>query len=98
MEAFFIAILIRTRDCDGYQCLCFAPLQCRQMQEISKLVSVATLRDYVLIDQDAIAVEHRWLKGDFWRAEHARSLTDTVRLNEEQWAVPLREIYNGVTL
>jgi len=58
---------------------------------------IPSLREYVLIDQDAVHVE-RFVRGrgGTWRGTTWRRLAATVRLASIHVALPLSEIYRGV--
>jgi Uma2 family endonuclease len=61
--------------------------------------TIESLRDYILVSQDSFHVEQytkqadaRWLLADF------RSLEDVLQLDSVQCSLPLREIYDRVSL
>jgi len=39
-------------------------------QKFEMYKTIATFRDYLLIDQDVVDVEHRWRDGETWRSAH----------------------------
>jgi len=55
--------------------------------------SIATLRDYLLVEQDTVDVQHHSLRGDLWVPERWMGLDESVRLHGLDVALPLREIY-----
>ena len=42
--------------------------------------AIPTLRDYLLVDQYAVEVEHRWLDGAVWRSDRHSHREDRVKL------------------
>lgn len=59
--------------------------------------SISTFRDYLLIDQDAIDVEHRWREGDIWRAAHYVQ-GETFTLTTIPLTIPVDALYEDVTI
>jgi Uma2 family endonuclease len=55
-----------------------------------------TLRDYLLVDQYAIDVEHRFLEGDRWRSNRYTSREDVVQLQGVDIALRVETIYERV--
>jgi len=60
--------------------------------------SISTLRDYLLIDQYAIDVEHRWRDSDEWRSARYTKLEDAFTLTGLPITVSLSEIYVDIEL
>ena len=60
--------------------------------------AIPTLRDYVLVDQYSIDVEHRWLVDGEWRSERRASREDTFRLSGVAVDIPLSGVYDRVEL
>ena len=59
--------------------------------------SIATLRDYVLIDDRAIAIDHfTKSSAGAWRHRSVRSLDDRISVTSIQVHLPLDEVYRGV--
>jgi Uma2 family endonuclease len=59
--------------------------------------SITTLRDYVLIDDRAIAIDHFTKSAaGAWRQRSLRSLDDRMSLASIQVSVRLDEVYRGV--
>ncbi len=59
---------------------------------------LASLREYVLIAQDKVLVEHFTRQGDEWLFTAFRSLDDTLRLPSIDCEIPIREIYAKLKL
>jgi Uma2 family endonuclease len=59
--------------------------------------SLATFRDYILIDQYAIAVEHRWRKRDRWQAAHWKK-GEAFRLTGLPLTIEVDALYRAVTI
>jgi Uma2 family endonuclease len=57
-----------------------------------------TLRDYLLVDQYAITVEHRFLDAGEWRSRTYRSREDAVALTGVPVTVSLAAVYELVEL
>ena len=60
--------------------------------------SIPTLRDYLLIEQNTIDVEHRWRDGDQWSSERKTSLEDVIRLNSIEVDLRIADLYARVQL
>lgn len=60
--------------------------------------SIPTFRDYLLIDQYTIDVEHRWRDGDTWKAQRYTSLDDEIPLTGVSLTLRVRDLYDGVSL
>ena len=59
--------------------------------------SIATLRDYLLIDQNTVDVEHRWRNGDAWRSAHyGKGASFT--LTGIPLTIPVDALYEDVTI
>jgi len=58
--------------------------------------SIETLRDYVLIEQSGVEVEHRAKTADGWVSETMDSLDQTVRLTGVDVEMPLKLIYERI--
>ena len=59
--------------------------------------SIPTLRDYLLIDQDIIDIEHRWRDGDAWRSAHYGK-GKTFTLTGVPLTIPVDALYEDVTI
>ncbi len=55
-----------------------------------------SLREYVLIEQDVLLVEHYTLQGELWTLRDYRERRDILRLESIGCEVPLREIYDRI--
>src|SRR5258708_30759273 len=60
--------------------------------------SIPTFRDYLLIEQSAVDVEHRWRVGDQWSSERKTSLEDVTRLNSIEVDLKVADLYARVQL
>ncbi|HEX6099516.1 MAG TPA: Uma2 family endonuclease [Thermoanaerobaculia bacterium] len=60
--------------------------------------AIPTLRDYLLVDQYAVAVEHRFLEGREWRSRIWRSREDEIALTGVPVTVSVTELYELVEL
>lgn len=69
-----------------------------QGQKFDLYRSIPTLRDYLLVDQYAVGVEHRFPAGDEWRSEKHLHRTDQIRLKGVPVTVPLATIYESIEL
>jgi Uma2 family endonuclease len=59
--------------------------------------SMPALRHYLLIEQSAVHVEHRWYAADGeWPTAVLRSLKDTLRLDALGIELPLQKVYERV--
>jgi Uncharacterized protein conserved in cyanobacteria len=58
--------------------------------------SIPTLRDYLLIDQYAVELEHRWLDGDAWRTDRHTRREDTVKLTGVPVTLAVDSLYDLV--
>jgi Uma2 family endonuclease len=58
--------------------------------------SIPTFRDYLLIEQSAVEVEHRWRAGDQWSSERKTSLQDVVRLDSIEMNLKVADLYAWV--
>ncbi|MEK6373975.1 MAG: Uma2 family endonuclease [Acidobacteriota bacterium] len=58
--------------------------------------TIPTLRDYLLVDQYAIDVEHRFLDGARWEAKRYTNRADVVRPTGINAALPVDAIYDLV--
>jgi len=58
--------------------------------------SIPTFRDYLLIEQSAVDVEHRWRAGDEWLSERKTSPEDIIRLNSIEVDVRIGDLYARV--
>lgn len=60
--------------------------------------SIPSLSDYLLIDQDAIDVEHRWRDGDQWRSARYTNAGDSIALTGVSVTLRLSDLYAGIDL
>jgi len=60
--------------------------------------SIPTFREYLLIEQHVVDVEHRWRDGEEWSSKRATSLQDVIRLNSIGVELHVAELYARVTL
>jgi Uma2 family endonuclease len=60
--------------------------------------SIPTFRDYLLIEQSAVDVEHWWRSGDQWLSERMTSLQDVLRLNSIDVELEVADLYARVRL
>lgn len=58
--------------------------------------TIPTLRDYVLVDQYAISVEHRFLDGGKWESKRYTSRDDVIHLKGVDIALDVNGIYDLV--
>ncbi|MGZ5444959.1 MAG: Uma2 family endonuclease [Thermoanaerobaculia bacterium] len=66
-------------------------------QKFELYQSIPTFRDYVLIEQSHVAVEHRYLSDGKWLSRTAESLDDRLRLTGVDLELPLALVYERVT-
>jgi Uma2 family endonuclease len=60
--------------------------------------SIPTFRDYLLIDQSTIDVEHRWREGDTWQSKRYTSLDGEIPLTGVPSTLRVRDLYESVSL
>lgn len=60
--------------------------------------SIPTFRDYLLIEQNAVDVEHRRLAGDQWLSDRKTSLEDVIRLDSIDVDLQIADLYARVQL
>jgi len=60
--------------------------------------SIPTFRDYLLIEQGAIDVEHRRREGDRWLSERKTSLEDVIRLGSIEVDLRIADLYARVEM
>ena len=60
--------------------------------------AIPSLRDYLLVDQYAIEVEHRFLDGREWHSQSYSSREETVTLTGVPVSVSLTDVYALVEL
>jgi Uma2 family endonuclease len=58
--------------------------------------SIPTFRDYLLIEQNAVEVEHRWRDGDQWSSDRRTSLDDVIRLGSIDVELRVADLYARV--
>jgi Uma2 family endonuclease len=58
--------------------------------------SIPTFRDYLLIEQRTVEVEHRWRAGDEWLSERKTSQEDIIRLKSIEVDVKIGDLYARV--
>jgi Uma2 family endonuclease len=56
--------------------------------------AIDSLREYLLVAQDGVAVEHFVREGDFWHSTLLTDLDATVELRSVGCTPPMREIYS----
>ena len=59
--------------------------------------SLQTLRDYLLIDQYVIDVEHRWREGETWKSAHYKA-GESVTLTGIPLTIAVDALYEDVTI
>ena len=60
---------------------------------------IATLKEYVLIDSEAIHAEvYRINTYKHWVLQEYKSLDDALEIRQVKWSMPLKEIYEGTRL
>jgi len=57
--------------------------------------SIPSLRDYLLIDQEGIHVEHRWRDGEEWHSATFTSNDDVIRLTGVPFALHVNDLFTG---
>lgn len=58
--------------------------------------SIPTFRDYLLIEQNAVEVEHRWRTGEHWSSHRKTSLDDVLRLDSIGVDLTIADLYARV--
>jgi Uma2 family endonuclease len=58
--------------------------------------SIPTFRDYLLVEQNAVDVEHRWRTGDEWSSDRKTSLEDVIRLESIDVELRIADLYARV--
>ncbi len=58
--------------------------------------SIPTFREYLLLEQNVVGVEHRWRSGDQWSTSRKTSLDDVIRLHAVDVDMNLADLYTGV--
>ena len=59
--------------------------------------TIPTLRDFLLIDQYRIDIEHRWREGDLWQSKHYKS-GESFALTGVALTVAVDALYEDVTI
>jgi Uma2 family endonuclease len=59
--------------------------------------SIPSFRDYLLVEQATVGVEHRWRASDEWLSESKTSLDDVVRLDSIGVTLKVLDLYARVT-
>lgn len=67
-------------------------------EKFSQYRRLPSLREYVLIAQDRVLVEHYRRRGDLWVIGDLRSLAEVLHLESIDCQIPLSEIYYQVEL
>ncbi len=67
-------------------------------EKFSQYRRLASLREYVLIAQDRVLVEHYRRRGDLWVIGDLRSLAEVLHLESIDCQIPLSEIYYQVEM
>ncbi len=57
---------------------------------------IATLKEYILVSQDKVHVEHHRIQGTQWRLEEYQALQDTLTLSSIGCKLPLSDVYRRV--
>lgn len=57
--------------------------------------AIASMRDYILIDQYSTHVEHRWRDGDEWHSVTFTSEDDVIRLTGVPLTLHVRDLFTG---
>lgn len=60
--------------------------------------SIPSFRDYLLIEQDSIAVEHRWRDGEEWRVAKYTSREDVIHLTGVPLDVHVGDLFAGIAI
>ena len=60
--------------------------------------SIPTFREYLLIEQHVVDVEHRWRAGDEWSSERKTSRHDVIRLQSIAVDLSVADLYTRVPL
>ena len=60
--------------------------------------SIPTFRDYLLIEQNTVDVEHRSRSGDQWSSDRKTSLDGVIRLNSIEVDLKIADLYARVQL
>lgn len=66
-------------------------------QKFEMYKTIATFRDYLLIDQDIADVEHRWHDGDNWQSAHYRK-GESFTLTGIPLTIEVDALYEDVTI
>jgi Uma2 family endonuclease len=66
-------------------------------QKFELYQSISTLRDYLLIEQTRVEVEHRYVSDGAWASRTVSGLNETVRLTGVELELPLALVYQRVT-
>ena len=66
-------------------------------EKFARFRQLASLREYVLVEQKEVHVERYLRQGTQWVPSEFRSLDDVLRLLSINCELPLREIYERVT-
>ena len=67
-------------------------------EKFRRYQQLASLKEYVLVSQDKVWVEHHRRHGAQWILSHYRTLEEVLRLTSIGCEVPLRDIYARVIL
>ncbi|WP_420126056.1 Uma2 family endonuclease [Longimicrobium sp.] len=62
-------------------------------EKFERYKAIETLREYVLIAQDEVLVEHFEREGDFWRCTAITDLNAVIDFQSVACSFPIREIY-----
>jgi Uma2 family endonuclease len=62
-------------------------------EKFKRYKAIETLREYVLISQDEVRVEHFQREGDFWSSTAFTHLDAVIELRSVACSFPMREIY-----
>jgi Uma2 family endonuclease len=62
-------------------------------EKFKRYKAIETLREYVLISQDEVLVEHFAREGDFWNRTAVTDLDAVIEFRSVACSLPMREIY-----
>ena len=65
-------------------------------EKFAEYAQLVSLRDYVLVSQKTVRVEHYFRQGTRWVSRDCRDLAEVLQLESINCALPLRDIYEKV--